>query len=332
MVFLVVKGTVYPDEFVVERKLSDALSTSLASRPDKAATTTTTTVVTDPATTAAATPAQSSIVPAVAHILNTRHQLRLALMSAQDLARLFDDHHNAGARTDNEAQLLRQYNRHIEELQVRLKDAKSPVRDDEFDEAVAELRALTSSLYPSLCTSPEGTEAAIQRLYAQHEDPDLDEDTRLLVYHCRAIIDPAWKAREMVKEDEAALWFCGKPMEGTLAKYAGRNEKSKIIVKVAPRAGPAPSAEPRMRYEDQRALYRIMCQRREEYKQLEESELRDRVVQQARGAVRLSINGTGAAAASDFSVNAASAAAPVLRTEKLRPIYAHKEERELPIS
>jgi hypothetical protein len=326
MVFLVVKGTVYPDEFLVERTLSDTLSTSTS---DKATANTSNDAN-------ASSSAQNSIAPGIAHILNQRHQLRLALMSAQELVKLFQESHKETEMTDHEAQLWSQYTARIEELYARLKDAKTPVRDGEFDEAAMELRALTSSLYPSFCTHPEGTEAAIQKLYTQHEDPDLNEDTRLLVYHCRAVLDPAWKANEAVKEeDTAALWFCGKPMEGTLAKYAGRNEKSKIIVRVAPRAGPAPSGEPRMRYEDQRALYQVMCQRREAYKQLEESELRDRVVQQSRGAVRLSLGGSGKASGS-FSASgsgpSASEAILTLRTDKLRPIYPHKEEHELPIS
>ncbi|KPA81354.1 hypothetical protein ABB37_03739 [Leptomonas pyrrhocoris] len=326
MVLLVVKGTVYPDEFVVERKLSDAVSASPTPPSDKATST----------TTAGASPsAQDSIVPIIAHLLNTRHQLRLVLMSAQELATLFTQHHKEKEMEESEAKLVGQYTARIEELHKRLKDTKSPVRDDEFDHAVAELRVLTSLLYPSFCTHAEGTEAAIQRLYAQHDDPDLDEDTRLLVYHCRVIVDPDWKASERVKEDEAALWFCGKPMENTLVKYAGRNEKSKIIVKVAPRAGPAPSGEPRMRYEDQRALYKARCERRETYKQLEESELRDRVVQQTRGAVQLSLGVRGAAnstLSSAVTDPTASDVVPALKTERLRPIYPQKEERELPIS
>lgn len=316
MVFLVVKGTVYPDEFTAERRLSDALSTSAPAQTSNVAA----------ASPGAPSASESSIVPVIAHLLNMRHQLRLVLMSASELASLAAPKNGDKAEEDKAALLLR-YAARIEELQARLKDTKSPVQDGEFDTALAEMRTMTSLLYPTLCTHPDGVPAAIDRLYSQHEDPDLDEDTRLLVYHCRAILDPQWKANERVAEDTAALWFCGKAMEGTLAAYAGRNEKSKIIVKVAPRAGPAPSGEPRMRYEDQRALYQAVCQRRETYKQLETSELRDRVVQQARGVVHLPTVGGGGAAAA-----AGSGGAPTLRTERLRPIYARKEERELPIS
>ncbi|AYU83720.1 Protein of unknown function (DUF2870) [Leishmania donovani] len=339
MVLVVVKGTNYPDEFTVERALTDALSSS-EETPRGAAD------VNSPPHACSSLPSTSTIVPGIAHILNKRHHVRLMLMSAQELATLWPQHqHRSDGTASTEAretqepeEVLGRYQALIDGLYARLRDAKTPVLADEFDKAEHELRALTATLYSSLCTHADGPEAAVQQLYTKHEDPDLDEDTRLVVYHCRALLDPEWKANERVKEDDAALWFCGKPMNATLAKYCGRNEKSKVIVKVAPRKGPAPSCEPRMRYEDQRALYRALCQRREAYKQLEDSELRDRVVQQSRSTRRLLL---GAAAAFGSRTEGAPTVTPLasgtsspamLRTDGLRPIFPRKEERELPIS
>ncbi|GET93438.1 hypothetical protein, conserved [Leishmania tarentolae] len=339
MVFVIVKGTNYPDEFTVERALTDALSAP-EETPRGA-------VDVNPSPhTCSSLSSTGTIVPGIAHILNKRHHVRLMLMSAQELATLWPEYQRrsdgtlsseAGEKQDLE-EVLGRYQALIDSLYTRLKDAKTPVLADEFDNAERELRTLTATLYPSLCNHPDGSEAAVQQLYTKHEDPELDEDTRLAVYHCRALLDPDWKANERVKEDEAALWFCGKPMEATLAKYCGRNEKSKVIVKVAPRKGSAPSCEPRMRYEDQRALYRAMCQRRETYKQLEDSELRDRVIQQSRNTKQLLLGvaatsssyneGTQMLAASSSGTSSSAA----LRTDGLRPIFSRKEERELPIS
>ncbi|KAK7197921.1 hypothetical protein NESM_000746600 [Novymonas esmeraldas] len=331
MVFIVVKGTNYPDEFVVERALTDPLSSSASSTASPRD---------DASTAGSSPPAATTIVPAIAHILNQRHHVRLMLMSAQELLTLLlprqhttpgdtavgggETPDRAGADDEEGGGVARRYQALIDALHGRLKDTASPVSASEFDDGERELRSLTTLLCPSLCTHADGPEAAVQQLYAKYDDPELDEDTRLVVYHCRALLDPEWKANERVGEEGAALWFCGKPMEATLAKYCGRNAKSKVIVKVAPRSGPAPSGEPRMRYEDQRALYHAACQRREVYKGLEDSELRDRVVQQSRGTVRLSAS--GAAAVAD------SAAPTTLRTSGLRPIFAHKEEREVSIS
>ncbi|CAJ1038236.1 putative Protein (DUF2870) [Leishmania utingensis] len=338
MVFIVVKGTSYPDEFTVERALTDVLSSSEQSSRGTAD-------LSSPPSVCMSS-SRDTIVPAIAHILNKRHHVRLMLMSAQELVTLwpqqqrrFDDTANTEARENHELdEVVGRYQALIDELNRRLKDTKTPVSANEFDNAELELRTFATALYPSLCTHANGSEAAVEQLYAKYEDPDLDEDTRLVVYHCRVLLDSEWKANERVKEDEAALWFCGKPMEATLAKYCGRNEKSKVIVKVAPRKGPAPSCEPRMRYEDQRALYHAMCQRRETYKQLDDSELRDRVVRQSRGAEHLLLGAT--AAASSLSTGtpippssaSGTSNAAVLRTDGLRPIFSRKEERELPIS
>ncbi|KAG5465663.1 hypothetical protein CUR178_00374 [Leishmania enriettii] len=324
MVLVVVKGTNYPDEFTLECALTDVLSASEQSPRS-------TVDVSSPPPACTPSPTAGAIVPVIAHILNQRHHVRLMLMSAQELAMLWPQQHrhsdgkarSEGGENHDVEEALKRYQALIDTLYTRLKDAKTPVSADEFDDAEDQLRTLTATLYPSLCLHANGPEAAVEELYRRHEDPDLDEDTRLLVYHCRVLLDPEWKADERIKEDEAALWFCGKPMEGTLAKYCGRNEKCKVIVKVAPRKGPAPSCEPRMRYEDQRALYRAMCQRREAYKELEDAELRDRVVQQSRGADRLLLSATAAAG---------SRSTVALRTDGLRPIFPRKEEHEMDIS
>lgn len=327
MVLLVVRGTKYPDEFIVERALTDVVS---------------------PDVTAGESGSSTSIVPGIAHLVNMRHIVRLMLLSAQELRETYvelkgeipsphiaaegggaavsiavtDDKSMketpASQRSEGADPSIQAYERLLQTLQERLKDTKDPVSLDEFDVAADQIRNLTATLFPTYCVHEKGTAAAIEELYRLHEDPELDEACRLTVYHCRAILDPAWRESERVPERDCALWFCGKAMEGTLAKYGGRNERSKLIVKVAPRGGPAPSGEPRMRYEDQRVLYKEMCRRRELYQQLEESELRDRVLQQTRGQVMLASNPGG----SDCSELK-------LQTDRLRLIYKQKEEREV---
>lgn len=302
MVLLVVKGTVYPDEFTVQRAVSDSVEPGQAAPAHGEA----------DASAAVGTSGASSIVAGICHIQNMRHVVRVMLLSANELAE--EAEKRAGQLTEEQTSTLRRFRALIDQLYSRLKDKVALVGDREYDDAAAEIRELTTLLYPDLCTHAGGTEAAIQALYAMHEVPDLDEDRRLLVYHCRAILDPLWKQNEMLNEDDAALWFCGKRMESTLSKYCGRNEKSKVTVKVAPRGGPAPSGEPRIRYEDQRELFRHLRERREEFKALEESELRARVLQQSRGTVHLP---TGAGTLPSETR---------LETSSLRPIYPRKEE------
>ncbi|RNE98616.1 hypothetical protein TraAM80_08686 [Trypanosoma rangeli] len=289
MVLLTVKGTTFPDEFTVACTAATVIDAALAQQ--------------------------------LCHIQNARHQVKLQLLSARELLqearrrRRLPLSSSAGPGDDA---LAVAYDRLIEATSTRLRDAVSPVAPEEFDETAEQLRCMTEQLFPEECCVPEGgRDAAVDRLYALHDTPDLDEDQRLVVYHCRAILDRRWKQHELQCEDQAGLWFCGKLMEGgTLAKYSGRSEKSRLTVKVHPKDGPAPSTEPRVSYDDQRALFERMRQRRETYKTLEESELRDRVVAKARGRV---------------VVDAASlpaGGAVMLDTSRLRPICPQKEERD----
>ncbi|RNF03440.1 uncharacterized protein Tco025E_08172 [Trypanosoma conorhini] len=293
MVLLTVKGTTFPDEFTVACTATTAIDAALAQR--------------------------------LCRIQNVRHQLKLQLLSARELLaevrrrRPPKSPGGTGDDDDGEAALAAAYERLIEATSRRLRDAAAPVTPEEFDAAAEELRGMTERLYPDECCVPAGgRDAAVERLYALHETPELDEERRLVVYHCRAVLDRQWKQHELQREDGAGLWFCGKLMEGgSLARYSGRNEKSRLTVKVHPKDGPAPSAEPRMSYDDQRVLFARMRQRREEYKTLEDSELRARVAAQTRGRV---------------VVDAASlptAAAVTVDTARLRPIRPQTEERDV---
>ncbi|ORC91419.1 uncharacterized protein TM35_000064240 [Trypanosoma theileri] len=292
MVLLTVKGTTFPDEFIYECTTSTPISPELAQQ--------------------------------ICHIQNARHQVKLQLLSARELlneasqkqkVQVMDN--NNDNDNDDSKNVLSEYERVVEEVSTRLKDKTTPVTLDEFDHYAERLRELTEKLFPAECRAPEGGDraAAVEHLYALHDNPDIDEDRRLVIYHCRAILDTHWKRHEMQPEEKAGLWFCGKLMEGEIAKYSGRNEKSRLTVKVHARDGPPPAMEPRISYDDQRALFERMRQRRETYKTLEASELRDRVLAQSRGKVWLDAPN----AASSVKVDAS----------RLRPIHPQKEEREI---
>ncbi|RHW68297.1 hypothetical protein DPX39_110071000 [Trypanosoma brucei equiperdum] len=293
MVLLSVKGTTFPDEFVYECTAATAIYPDLARN--------------------------------LCHIQNSRHLVKLILLSARELldearckkrVEVVDEGPGDGG-ANSYSVLLTEYGAIIESTSARLKDRVVPVSLEEFDQYADRLRELTERLYPEECCVPEGgRSAAVDRLYQLHDDPNLDEDRRLAVYHCRAILDPQWKSHEQQKEDKAGLWFCGKLMEDTIARYSGKNEKSRLTVKVHPKDSVPPSTEPRISYDDQRALYERMRTRREEYKGLEESELRDRVVAQARGKVALT---------------APAAASPAMSMDlsRLRPICPKREEHEV---
>lgn len=70
------------------------------------------------------------------------------------------------------------------------------------------------------------------------------------------------------------LWFAGKEMQNgkKLLDYVGRNEKSKVIIKVQRRGQGAPSREPVLTEEQKKTLMAQEFKRREELKHLQEDD------------------------------------------------------------
>ncbi|XP_073440632.1 cilia- and flagella-associated protein 298-A-like isoform X3 [Dendrobates tinctorius] len=83
------------------------------------------------------------------------------------------------------------------------------------------------------------------------------------------------KAGQMVIEDAAAqLWWAGKELlrKQQLADYVGKNEKTKIIVKIQKKGHGAPAREPVISEEEQKNMMMYYHRRQEELKNLEEDE------------------------------------------------------------
>eukprot|EP01137_Pigoraptor_chileana_P026501 Opistho-2@7872 len=72
----------------------------------------------------------------------------------------------------------------------------------------------------------------------------------------------------------AQLWWAGKELlkEKKLGDFIGRNEKTKIIVKIQKRGGGAPVREPAVDEETQKRLMALYYKKQEEFKKLESDE------------------------------------------------------------
>lgn len=247
MVMLCVKGTSNPDEFLFECKAADSVG---------------------------------SVTPVVADILEWRHKVRQQLYSGREL---IPAGKAANATVAGQLEFL------LDEIQSTMKNSKAVAKPGQYSGWWRALRDMTAAMFPKECEHKDGEEAAITHLYEMHDNPELDEDYRLQVWHCRTMLDPKWKENEIIPTAKAALWFSGKEMapDSTIGSYCGNNEKSKVTVKVSPTGAIAPSKEPRMQYDEQREMRAYIEKRRAEINTLQESELRDLVVQQSRGRVVL---------------------------------------------
>nr|KAF6377535.1 cilia and flagella associated protein 298 [Myotis myotis] len=81
-------------------------------------------------------------------------------------------------------------------------------------------------------------------------------------------------ALSVIAEPDAQLWWAAKELRRTktLSDYVGRNEKTKIIVKIQQRGQGAPAREPVISSEEQKQLMLFYHRRQEELKKLEEND------------------------------------------------------------
>ncbi|XP_072254300.1 cilia- and flagella-associated protein 298 [Pyxicephalus adspersus] len=78
----------------------------------------------------------------------------------------------------------------------------------------------------------------------------------------------------VIEEPNAQLWWAGKELlrNKKLVDYVGKNEKTKIIVKIQKRGHGAPAREPVISEEEQKKLMMHYHRKQEEFKRLEEDE------------------------------------------------------------
>ncbi|KAK1344373.1 hypothetical protein QTO34_014940 [Cnephaeus nilssonii] len=81
-------------------------------------------------------------------------------------------------------------------------------------------------------------------------------------------------ALSVIAEPDAQLWWAAKELRRTktLSDYVGKNEKTKIIVKIQQRGQGAPAREPVISSEEQKQLMLFYHRRQEELKKLEEND------------------------------------------------------------
>uniref|UniRef100_A0A8D0ECC8 Cilia and flagella associated protein 298 n=1 Tax=Salvator merianae TaxID=96440 RepID=A0A8D0ECC8_SALMN len=81
-------------------------------------------------------------------------------------------------------------------------------------------------------------------------------------------------ALEIIEEPEAQLWWAGKELKRTeqLSNYVGKNEKTKIIVKIQKKGQGAPAREPIISGEEHKQMILFYHRRQEELKKLEEND------------------------------------------------------------
>lgn len=81
-------------------------------------------------------------------------------------------------------------------------------------------------------------------------------------------------ANDPIDAEDAVIWYCGKQMDGRkkLSDHVGKNEKTKVVVKVQKKGGHAPAREPAVDEETHKAMLSWYHKRSEEQKRIEEDQ------------------------------------------------------------
>lgn len=87
-------------------------------------------------------------------------------------------------------------------------------------------------------------------------------------------LDGASELQSVLEPAQTNLWWAGKELriDQALEQYVGKNEKTKIVAKLAPKASGAPVREPRIDENTHKAMMAHYYRKQEEQKKLQEDE------------------------------------------------------------
>merc|ERR1712083_769383 len=87
-------------------------------------------------------------------------------------------------------------------------------------------------------------------------------------------LDGASELQQVLDHTQTNLWWAGKELrvDQTLEQYVGRNEKTKIVAKLAPKSSGAPVREPRIDENTHKAMMAHYYKKQEETKKLQDDE------------------------------------------------------------
>lgn len=193
---------------------------------------------------------------------NTRVRIKWMIAAAKQLAKdsCSEDqqHHLLGPVGDAERYLS------LERAERRLTCSL-----EELDALIAALKGGAMILFPSECSGVD----AVRRLTLLLDDDNTGDADRSKAHRLLSIIDDG-ASTEDILQGTATMWWSGKPLDraADFTKYVGKNEKTKITVKLTAHDAPAPPREPALDARAQSELMAYYYRKQEEMKKLIEDE------------------------------------------------------------
>ncbi|ORC90388.1 uncharacterized protein TM35_000081860 [Trypanosoma theileri] len=193
---------------------------------------------------------------------NTRIRIKWMIAAAKQLVKDFcsedQQHHLLGPVEDAERYLA------VERTEKRLLCTQ-----EELDAIIAAFKGGAMILFPEECSGAD----APRRLAKLLDDDNIPDTTRSKAHRLLSIIDDG-ATTEDILQGTAIMWWSGKPLDRTadFTKYLGKNEKTKITVKLTAKDAPPPPREPVVDAKTQAELMSYYYKKQEEMKKMIEDE------------------------------------------------------------
>lgn len=203
------------------------------------------------------------VTDAVQKMQNDRVRLKWMIAAAKQLAK--------DSCTDDNRHLL---NGPVEEAERYLLISRTT--EQKLDSKPEEIKALIETLKGSVIMvfAKECSGIDAQKKLAEVIDAETVSDVdRSKAHRILSIIDDG-AVTEDILQGNATLWWSGKPLarDAELSKYTGRNDKTKIIVKLTIEGSSAPAREPAIDMKTQHEMMAFWHRKQEEQKKLVEDE------------------------------------------------------------
>lgn len=200
---------------------------------------------------------------AVQHMQNTRVRLTWMMAAARQMLKdgmvaEAQQHYLAGPIGDTERYLA------LERTEKRLTCEQSAL-----DALVEAFKGGVMILFPAECSGND----ACQRLTAVLESDTASDVEKSKAHRILSILDDG-ATNENILTGRVVMWWSAKPLarDTDFVKYIGKNDKTKITVKLVAEGGAAPPREPAVDARAQAELMQHFYRKQEEMKKLVEDE------------------------------------------------------------
>jgi len=205
----------------------------------------------------------TEVTEAVTKIQNMRVRIKWMVMAAKDIAK-----DSLPAETKETmlgpAQAAESF-LNIERCTV----AKTPCTVEECLEHIEMLKACALMLFPKECSEKN----ACAMLGAELDNDATSEARRALVHRLLSLIDDG-AVTDDILQGPTCMWWTGKQMmkDKTIKDYAGKNDKTKLVVKVTKDGAAPPPREPGLDAKTQSEMMAYWYKKQEEQKKLVEDD------------------------------------------------------------